>query len=569
MAKYITEIAPVKSKDAKIHFTNDTIAKPNRSNNVRVYKQDDQVKLIQSVASYSTMASSFAAEAKDYILSLFPKDYFRYINIDTANVRSMLNMNKNFNNKVNKIPYPSLNISPELVMENPSDSMTTNPIISSPDLYLMKDMNDYYYKLLFDPDKKISMYYTCDYVTMNFNIKIAVRSFIQNANITRFILNKCHMGLERYLHTKYLSTEIPKTFIATLAYLFNYDLNNSQDMEELETYLIQTTQLGINRDVIKKKLNLATGKTCFFLNDATDMIIILDDLDAPSSIIREGQAEGEYLITFRVQLSALVANNFILSVDKSKFRKLGDNVEFMAQLRKISDDDVEESLQSIQISQPLRMNKVPSLTFTDSTGEEHIGQNIVNETITYPIDENEIHLNLIPLLKSSVLETQSYMVSNNIDVSSLLNVRVADKNGTLTDENLSINYDTMEVDISNPQSDLGLNIYLDRATFEAINNARSEDKPYWSDNFLATLTVNIEDENGILHQKKAIVKSFADEKEEYSEDIDKQLRVNTIYGVGYVYIVNEDDPNASDLKICMGTDKYGNYIIKSFVLKEE
>ena len=56
--------------------------------------------------------------------------------------------------------------------------------------------------------------------------------------------------------------------------------------------------------------------------------------------------------------------------------------------------------------------------------------------------------------------------------------------------------------------------------------------------------------------KYAVVKRFVDENEEYSTDVNKCLRVATPYGIGYVYLVHEDDPQASNVKICVGEDKF-------------
>jgi len=539
---------------------------PNLSNRVKVYKQDDQIKLVQTVASYSTMMSSFAAEAKDYILSFFPKDYFRNITIDTANARTLINTNKLFNKNLNKIPYPSLMMSPEIVMENPSDSMSTNPIISNPDLWLMKDMNSYYYKLLFDPDKKISMYYTCDYATMNFNVRIAVKSFIQNANAIKYIQNKVHVGLQQYINTRFLNTEIPKTFIAILAYLFGYDTGDSNDMSDLQLYLMQASR---TYDVIRKKINLATGKTCFFLNDMTDVIAVIDDFDAPSSFIRDGQTEGEYILTFRLQLTALVANNFIMSIDRSMFKRIADNTSLLDELTSAPEDDVDETMYSLSIKNPLVLNKKDSTYFTDSAGEEHIGQNIVNETLTYDVSNTDLHINARALVQDGILEAHSYMVAKNIDPSSLLYVRASDNLGIMNSKKCSVDYNTLEVDLNNVASDIGISIFVDRATLETINKAQADDKFYFKDNFLTTLTINIEDEDGTIVPRKVVIKAFENDKEMESDDVNKQLRVNTIYGVGYVYLVNENDPNASQVKVCMGQDKYGNNIIKSMVLTEE
>ncbi len=541
------------------------MAKVNNSNRIKTYLQDNQVKLVQTVASFSTMVGSFAAEAREYILSWFPKDYFRYINIDTANTQTLSNVNKLFNKKVNKIPYPSLMISPEILLDNPSDSMSTNMITSRPDLYLMKDMDMYYYKLIKDPDQKLSMYYTCDWVTMNFNVKIAVKSFVQNANVVAFIKNKALIGLQQKFNTRAISTEVPKTFIKILAYLFDYDLDNYEDLEELKLYLAQTSKTP---DIIRKKINFTTGKTCFFLNDLTDLEVVVDDIDAPSSIIREGQTEGEYIITLRLQISGLVANNFILSIDKNKFRKVAEDVQLLDDLEEES-EVVDTNMYSITIKNPILMNKKDSTYFTDVTGQEHIGQCVLNETITYDLNKTDLHINLRALMQKPLLNIHSYMISKNINPTSLIYVRFSDDKGILSPKKVDIDYKTLEVDLSNITSDVGISIFVDRSVYEAVYKAKEEDNYYFNNNYLTTLNINIEDESGEIVTRKAIVKAFENEDDYYSTDINKQLRVYTIYGIGYVYLVNENDPNASAMKICMGVDKYGNNIIKCFVLQEE
>jgi mRNA degradation ribonuclease J1/J2 len=115
-------------------------------------------------------------------------------------------------------------------------------------------------------------------------------------------------------------------------------------------------------------------------------------------------------------------------------------------------------------------------------------------------------------------------------------------------------------------------VYVDGNRIGDIRASIIKERQIMANDGIIIVIVNLDITNNKLINKPIIsTRGFVlvNENEELSDDIDKQLRVNTIYGVGYVYLVDEDDPNASDLKICIGTDQYGNYIIKSFVLKEE
>jgi hypothetical protein len=50
---------------------------------------------------------------------------------------------------------------------------------------------------------------------------------------------------------------------------------------------------------IDKRVNLATGKQCFFINELVDFLTSFGDLDASATVIKQDQIEGEYQITFR------------------------------------------------------------------------------------------------------------------------------------------------------------------------------------------------------------------------------------------------------------------------------
>lgn len=531
---------------------------------LKIYLEDHQIQLVHPIASAATAISSLASEAKEYILSKFRKDYFRSVQIDTATPITFVNRNRNFNQNLNKVPYPSMMISPEITLDNPILGTEVNPHESNPNRFMRREMGMYYYKLITDPDQKLSMFYTTNSVTTIFNFRIAVKTFIENINILNNLKQTLLPGVMQYLNNRPINIEIPSAFIEIIAGILGYDIQDAADMEKLRLYLISTSR---RYDSIRKKLNMTTGRFGFFMNDITDLLITVDSIDGPSSIIRDAQTEDEYIINFRLQITAPIANNFILSIDQNKFKTLKDDVELIDSLFKDEGDPgLAPSTLSLDHLYANLENK-EMVYFADKAGEEHIGIQLFSEVLTYSINDQNRHLNLIPFLKPKILNIHSYMVAKNLDLSTYLHVRIVDKNGIRTED--KVNLKTLEVDIENITSDILVSVFVDRSVYEAILAAQTSDINLFNDNFLTTVTLNTFDSTGKVIEKKAIVKSFIDEHEMNSTDVSKQLRVQTIYGIGYIFLVPETDKRASDMKICLGKDKWGNDIIKSFVLLEE
>jgi len=209
---------------------------------VRFYDNKDSLNIVQSVASASTMISSVAVEVKNYILSKFPKGFFKHVYIDTAQTVSEQNRNEKYNVNANKIPYPSMTISPEISLDDPIGGMEKGQHLSSPNLYLRRDIETTYRKLVVDPDKKFSIYYTSDYVTTNFNFKLVTNSYIQNADLSFFLKSNFQKDFFQFLNHRGIQSEIPKTFIRAIADIYNWDLNKPEEMDELRLYLIGTSK---------------------------------------------------------------------------------------------------------------------------------------------------------------------------------------------------------------------------------------------------------------------------------------------------------------------------------------
>lgn len=528
----------------------------------KVYLQDEQIKIVQTTASASTMISTLCGEVKNFIIGKFPKNYFRHINMNTTTASHMINVNRGYNQKLHKLPYPNLSIETELSIDNPINGTETDINHAAPNMYMRRDLNSYYQKILFDPNEKFAMYYTTQFITCNFNFKITVNSFIQMTDLVYFLKEELHLGIFQYLNSRPITTEIPKTFIAIISSLLGYEMNDPEHLDDLSLYLIRTCR---KHDGIRRRLNNNTGRVCFMLNDLTDLITVVDDLDAPGGVSRDGQVEGEYTVSFRVQVTAPVANQFILSVDKTKFKKIADDVTITGELfnDSSSDGNPEDSFTTTAIVE----NKVPykeTIEFFDAEqllkpaaerGDPHIGVRLFAETFTLQANANHFHLNLKEMLKEPILNTHAYMIAKQLDPQSLLYFRVFDLNGERLDLGM-IDYNTLDLDLFGISSDVVVIGYADRAVYEAVEISRETDKSYFNNNFLCRLRIDVPNENGGTDIKYAVVKRFLDDAEEYSDDVNKAFRVATIYGVGYVYLVPEDHPLASNVMICVGEDKF-------------
>ena len=101
---------------------------------MRLYVDDDKnnIRIVQSVADASNMLSSVTGVIKQFILRSFPKNIFKNVYIDTSETFIQKNINNLYNPLLDKRPYPSLSITPELTIDDPIGGMSKNPIASSP-----------------------------------------------------------------------------------------------------------------------------------------------------------------------------------------------------------------------------------------------------------------------------------------------------------------------------------------------------------------------------------------------------------------------------------------------------
>lgn len=533
-----------------------------------IYTGENEVKLVQSVASASTLISSLTGEIREYITSKFPRGFFKSVYIDTAETIQAQNRNAKYNTTLNKLQYPNMAISPSISLDDPIGGMEKSMHMSSPNLYLRRDMKRNYKKLVIDPNQKFSMYFTSDYITVNFGFRITINKFVQNMDLAYYIKSRFQIGMFQYLNDRYLNAEIPKTFIKIIAEILGLDINDSDDMDKLRLYLIST---GTQDNLIIKKINALTGKDCFFVNEKNNFLTLVTDLDAPPAIIRESMSEGEYTINFRVQVSAWLPNAFIMSLNVDKFTELTPELinESVAGIT------IEQDAGFLSISMPtVVMDRKEAVYFEDSTGEQVIGQEVFHALFTFDVNNPVGRINLWDYLRSDLARVHAYMVSKNFDLHDLMNIKLQNKSGLIGPTIANIDYDTLQIEfLQAMDEDFSLTVYVNRALFESIKKAIEHDIFFFSDRALAVFRIsyyedtNLDGEIGIgdeLKEFKVPVYSFASEKDMYASAVSVNgetrltiLRINTAYGIGFIGLVEVDDPRASEYKVCIGYEADG------------
>ncbi len=509
-----------------------------------IYTDENDVRLVQSVASASTMISSITGEIREYILSKFPRNFFRSIYLDTAETVHAQGRNDKYNKTLNKLPFPNMSITPEISLDSPIQGMEKSQALNSPNLFLRKDLKSFYKKILLDPQKKYSVYYTSDYLTTNFNFKITTNKFVQNADLVHFIKSRFQQGFFQFLNDRYVNTEIPKTYVKIIADILGLNPDDPEDMTELELYFIST---GTSDDIVRKKINLMTGKVGFFVNEKSNFLTLLEGIEAPGSIIREQMSEGEYVITFKVQVSAWVPNSFILSMDKNRFLQLDQTTIDTSLSNSATEQD--EGFYSLGLNNVL-MNRKDSITAQLSGGESGIFQETYNMVFTYDVATSASVIDLTDYMRPDLKQIHAYMMSKNMVISDLMRVTMFNRQGQLTNSDVVVDYENLLVTVQlSSAQDLSLSIYVNRLLFEAIKKAMERDEFFFSENALATIVVNIDGEG-----LRVPVYSFENLRDMFTTDPNKILRVNTIYGIGYVGLVDDDPTTTADdkYKICIG-----------------
>jgi len=545
---------------------------------MKFFNDNNNKIMVQPITSSTTFLSSLTGVIKKRVIGMFKKDYFKHIYIDTEETFQEHNKSRLMNKHLAKIEYPSMTISPQISLDQPVGDMNT-PLATDPNFIVPRNYRYYYPTLLEDPNGKYGIYFATRYRTFNLKFTIITDSFDQSTEIGYYLDSRFNDNTFKFMSNQIIQCEVPKTFINAIAQvegLFTSDVDdkntNQDDLNKLDMML---AQMGRRYSAIVRKRSMTDNKVGYFFEEKKNLLTLWTDLDMPEGIIRDTNVNGEYEITFRVQVSCYWPSAYIMSINADAYKTI---------TRLSGMDETDSRYLSFNVGSPIVLDRKDTIYFEDSDGDQNVGLCILHETLNFSASDEGIHeFNVAEYVWSAstgseiMKKVHAYCLDTNVNPDKLFYIIARSASGN-TEYVGKVDYETFDVEFFDGKnkiyvdSDIVLDIFVNRALLDSLANEMSTHPFYSKKTAMCYMDItvaepyidqyNMTSYKGVI--KKLRVYLFENDAEMETTDINKSVRVMTPYGIGYIGLVGEGDKLASDVKICLGQNKYGNDIIRCF-----
>lgn len=545
---------------------------------MKFFNDNNNKIMVQPITSSTTFLSSLTGVIKKRVIGMFKKDYFKHIYIDTEETFQEHNKSRLMNKHLAKIEYPSMTISPQISLDQPVGEMNT-PLATDPNFIVPRNYRYYYPTLLEDPNGKYGIYFATRYRTFNLKFTIITDSFDQSTEIGYYLDSRFNDNTFKFMSNQIIQCEVPKTFVNAIAQvegLFTSDVDdkntNQDDLNKLDMML---AQMGRRYSAIVRKRSMTDNKVGYFFEEKKNLLTLWTDLDMPEGIIRDTNVNGEYEITFRVQVSCYWPSAYIMSINADAYKTI---------TRLTGMDETDSRYLSFNVGSPIVLDRKDTIYFEDSDGDQNVGLCILHETLNFSASDEGIHeFNVAEYVWSAstgseiMKKVHAYCLDTNVNPDKLFYILARSASGN-TEYVGKVDYETFDIEFFDGKnkvyvdSDIVLDIFVNRALLDSLANEMSTHPFYSKKTAMCYMDItvaepyidqyNMTSYKGVV--KKLRVYLFENDAEMETTDINKSVRVMTPYGIGYVGLVGEGDKLASDVKICLGKNKYGNDIIRCF-----
>jgi hypothetical protein len=240
-----------------------------------------------SSASYSSVLGL----VRQYMLSLFPPDFFKYIFIRNS-VHSVTAAKDDDNSRmVNEKPNLAINMNLE-----PLQASFNGDAFILGNMQVLRNAWGYphiYSRIAWDQNEKIYITALSIRNKFAFDISMQVNSEIQAINLQGYLRAK--LGSERpvFLNKRAIEVPLPPSIIGTIASARKVDLSDPTQRIEFNTTL---TKISDGR--ITYKLHKSSGKMMYFYRYATNLMFKVTSFDAI-----ENEVENKSLLSSTVKFS--------------------------------------------------------------------------------------------------------------------------------------------------------------------------------------------------------------------------------------------------------------------------
>jgi hypothetical protein len=171
-----------------------------------------------------------------------------------------------------------------------------------------------------------------------------------------------------YINSVPLEFELPQSIVKTIAELQGYDLMTSEGVKNLDRYLMS---VGRMFSLIKRKTSATSGQQSYFMSINSDIQIFIDNLDAPTSVVRSGQTEGDYVVSFTITAGAFFPVGYLMKVRKPYLVARVEQKDFI-DIYDTPNQPLVDGLISIGMDIPF-VNKKDIINYTTLEGKKAIG----------------------------------------------------------------------------------------------------------------------------------------------------------------------------------------------------
>jgi len=231
------------------------------------------------------MIGNEALIIRNFIRSLFPKDFFKDEYIDTQMIQKEMDNEIIFKKKKPCLVIrPKVSVDDDTVFGKLPDWINTN-------YYTYKRLNGNYMPVFKDDDNHIYMYCSGERIKVSYEIEIYLESKLKQLNTAFYLKGSVLHKSYFYIAEQRMEAEVPKYYIKQIANLMNYDLSDPNERSNFNFYLNEHSQ-----NFLEEKIKLASGNYDHFYLFKTNILSLFES----NPEIDDGENQGMTTNNFKI-----------------------------------------------------------------------------------------------------------------------------------------------------------------------------------------------------------------------------------------------------------------------------
>jgi hypothetical protein len=196
---------------------------------------------------------------------------------------------------------------------------------------------------------------------------------MNSIDVMNWVRTNLPLGFTGYISSVPLEFELPQSIVKTIAELQGFNLNTPEGIKGIDRYLMS---VGRMFSLIRRKVSATTGQQSYFMSINSDIQVFIDNLDAPTSIIRSNHSEGDYVVSFTVTTGAYFPVSYLMKIRRDYLISRVEQTEFV-KIYNTPYQPLVNGLISIGVDIPT-FDKKDIINYQTSSGQKSIGH-LVNE----------------------------------------------------------------------------------------------------------------------------------------------------------------------------------------------